>query len=145
MAAAGSYHLTVPMWRCPHCQTPQPESSRCWVCKRSSTSCATCRHFRRAIAGQFGFCALDRQRLPLVGDEIRGCWQEADRPAATTALVPRETTTPHKLDFVPVDEVVAQVSETLAPVVGQTASAEPPVAVAPVIIPAESRSSLWDD
>lgn len=61
-------------WRCPHCGTPQAESSRCWVCSRSSTTCATCVHFRRSVAGRLGFCGFDRQRTPLVGDEVRGCW-----------------------------------------------------------------------
>jgi hypothetical protein len=65
----------MPLWRCPHCGTPQTESSRCWVCKRSATSCATCRNFRRAVAGDLGYCGLDRRRLPLHGDELRGCWE----------------------------------------------------------------------
>jgi hypothetical protein len=65
----------MPMWRCPHCGTPQAETARCWVCHRSSTACATCRHFRRSVAAQLGYCGLDRQRRPLSGDEIRGCWE----------------------------------------------------------------------
>ena len=24
----------MPVWRCPHCATPQAEASRCWVCRR---------------------------------------------------------------------------------------------------------------
>ncbi len=68
------------MWRCPHCGTPQPETSRCWVCRRSSTTCSTCRHFRQSLAPQVGYCGLDARRLPLRGDELRGCWSE--RPAA---------------------------------------------------------------
>ena len=67
----------MPMWRCPHCGTPQAETARCWVCHRSSTACATCRHFRRSVAAQLGYCGLDRQRKPLSGDEIRGCWEAA--------------------------------------------------------------------
>jgi hypothetical protein len=67
----------MPMWRCPHCGTPQAETARCWVCRRSSTACATCRHFRRSVAAQLGYCGLDRQRKPLRGDEIRGCWEAA--------------------------------------------------------------------
>jgi hypothetical protein len=63
------------MWRCPHCGTPQAETSRCWVCRRSSTSCATCRHFRHAVAVNLGYCGLDRDRQPLRGDEIRACWE----------------------------------------------------------------------
>jgi len=66
------------MWRCPHCGTPQAETARCWVCRRSSTACGTCRNFRRAMAGGLGFCALDRRRDPLVGDEIRECWEAAE-------------------------------------------------------------------
>jgi hypothetical protein len=65
----------MPMWRCPHCGTPQAETARCWVCRRSSTSCATCRHYRRSVAGQLGYCGLDARRQPLSGDEIRGCWE----------------------------------------------------------------------
>ena len=30
----------MPMWRCPHCGTPQAETARCWVCRRSTTACA---------------------------------------------------------------------------------------------------------
>jgi hypothetical protein len=64
----------MPMWRCPHCGTPQAETARCWVCHRSSTSCATCRHFRHSVAAGLGYCGLDRGRLPLRGDEMRACW-----------------------------------------------------------------------
>lgn len=65
----------MPMWRCPHCGTPQAETARCWVCRRSSTACGTCRHFRRSVAAKVGYCGLDRRREPLVGDEIRACWE----------------------------------------------------------------------
>jgi hypothetical protein len=69
----------VPIWRCPHCATPQAETDRCWVCRRSSTSCLTCRHFRRSVAARLNYCGLDPRRLPLGGDEIRPCWEA--RPA----------------------------------------------------------------
>jgi len=29
------------------------------------------------VAAQLGYCGLDRQRKPLSGDEIRGCWEAA--------------------------------------------------------------------
>ena len=67
----------MPMWRCPHCGVPQLETARCWVCHRSTTACATCRHFRRSVAAQLGYCGLDRQRRPIRGDEIRWCWEPA--------------------------------------------------------------------
>ena len=75
-----SYHPRMPMWRCPHCGTPQAETARCWVCHRSSTACATCQNFRRSVAAQLGYCGLDRERRPLRGDEIRACWEASTRP-----------------------------------------------------------------
>jgi hypothetical protein len=75
------------MWRCPHCATPQAEAARCWVCHRSSTSCASCRNFRRSISAGVGYCALDRGRGALHGQEIRSCWEPviALRGAAAAA------------------------------------------------------------
>jgi hypothetical protein len=83
----------MPVWRCPHCGTPQTESSRCWVCKKSSTSCATCHNFRRAVAGGLGYCGLDRARLPLRGDELRGCWQEISNRSAFVPESPAVSST----------------------------------------------------
>lgn len=79
----------MPVWRCPHCATPQPETSRCWVCRRSTTSCGTCRHFRRGVAGGLGLCGLDPRRLALNGSEMRACWVAAPHQAepAEPALV----------------------------------------------------------
>jgi len=97
----------VTLWRCPHCATPQPETSRCWVCKRSSTSCGTCRNFRHSVALQFGYCGLDRRRLPLLGDEIRPCWEAAE--VAADAEAEPGTRTPalaRTFDFVPLDEAL---------------------------------------
>lgn len=65
----------VATWRCPHCGTPQADGSRCWVCSRSPMSCSTCRNFRQGVAARLGYCAMDRRREPLGGDEIRACWQ----------------------------------------------------------------------
>lgn len=99
------------MWRCPHCGTPQAEASRCWVCHRSSTTCSTCRHFRRSVAAQLGYCGLDPRRLPLAGTELRGCWEPAaarpnEMPAAQVAAAAstRLTDPSSRLrDFVPVE------------------------------------------
>jgi hypothetical protein len=78
----------MPMWRCPHCGTPQAETARCWVCHRSSTACGTCRHYRKSVAGQLGYCGLDRTRQPLTGDEIRGCWEAWPAGATRTETAP---------------------------------------------------------
>jgi hypothetical protein len=109
------------MWRCPHCGAPQAESARCWVCRRSSTTCSTCRHFQTALAGDGGWCALDPKRLRLTGLEQRGCWQgrQAASPTAPVevglpiALDPRQSTSteheaasaPARIDFIPVELV----------------------------------------
>ena len=88
MQAARSYHRVMPSWRCPHCSTPQPEASRCWVCHRSSTSCGTCRHFRESVAARVGFCGLDRRREPLQGDEVRVCWEDGSAAAVPDPITP---------------------------------------------------------
>jgi hypothetical protein len=138
-----SYHPTMPMWRCPHCATPQAETARCWVCHRSSTACGSCRHFRRAVAGQLGFCGLDRQRQPLSGDEIRPCWEAADATSINVPALPgvgpvwplepaQDRTAVRSLDF-------GEVEPDRGP--------EPPRP--PVVLPmpaaGEARWSLWGD
>ena len=80
--------LVMATWRCPFCSTPQPEASRCWVCHRSSTSCGTCRHFRRSVAASVGFCALDRRHEPLGGDEVRACWEDGAAPTHPEPSIP---------------------------------------------------------
>jgi hypothetical protein len=66
------------MWRCPNCGTAQADSTRCFLCERSSTSCGTCTHFRGSVVGGLGYCGLDKNRSPLTGAERRGCWTVAD-------------------------------------------------------------------
>jgi hypothetical protein len=66
------------------------------VCGRSSTTCSTCRNFRRSVALGVGYCGLDARRVPLSGDEIRPCW-EPITVAATSALG----------DATPLPEVIA--------------------------------------
>jgi hypothetical protein len=139
----------MPMWRCPHCATPQAETARCWVCHRSSTACGACRHFRRAVAGQLGYCGLDRQRRPLNGDEIRPCWEAADAASINLPALPgvgpvwplevaATRTAVQSIEFV---EVVSGVTR------------EPGAAPAPGVDPitlsvpptGEPRWSLWGD
>ena len=66
-----------PVWRCRGCGTFQVESAECFVCNRSATSCSTCANFRSSIAAGVGYCAIDRRREPLSGDEQRACWTDA--------------------------------------------------------------------
>ncbi len=86
----------MPTWRCPHCSTPQPVASRCWVCHRSSTSCGTCRHFRGSVAARVGFCGLNRRHEPLHGGEVRVCWEDGAVP------LPPDPVTPGLLDLLTV-------------------------------------------
>lgn len=154
------------MWRCPHCGTPQAEASRCWVCRRSSTSCGTCRHFRRAVAANLGYCGLDRSRRPLAGDELRGCWQE--RPAVAESAEgtgspsrplptadPLGTASARRLEFVEIGGTPSSDGVTAARRPGRTprATATPETVeeaaaerAAPLPPPLdEPRWSLWGD
>jgi hypothetical protein len=133
------------MWRCPHCGTPQAETARCWVCKRSSTACGTCRNFRHSVAGSLGFCGLDRRRQPLVGDEIRACWEA--RPGAVDlplTISPAQSSAGSRatapLEFV---EVGVRPPMEVTP----TAAELPPTIPGPVPMPAigEPGWSLWGE
>lgn len=48
------------------------------------------------MAAQLGYCGLDRRRAPLVGDEIRACWESP--PAAVTANPVRQASPPAVAD-----------------------------------------------
>ncbi|MFL5779636.1 MAG: hypothetical protein ACJ761_11950 [Chloroflexota bacterium] len=136
----------MPLWRCPHCGTPQAESSRCWVCRRSSTACGTCRHFRSSVAAQIGYCGLDPRRGPLRGDEIRGCWEGLPDTAAPSKTPTRPdpgapANARPRLEFVPVNP--AQVRPPLGR--RRQASSKPTEsAVQPAVTP-EPGWNLWGD
>jgi hypothetical protein len=155
----------MPVWRCPHCGTPQAESSRCWVCRRSTTTCATCRHFRRGIASGLGLCGLDARRTALDGTEIRACWVAA-QPVHADAGVEfepvRELVVAGAADagrraartFVPVDDLRgddrrdpgAVRPSAAQPATGDgSVSASPAGAVAPEAPGAANGWSLWGD
>jgi hypothetical protein len=151
----------MPMWRCPHCGTPQAETARCWVCHRSSTACATCQNFRRSVAAQLGYCGLDRERRPLRGNEIRACWEATTVPIegapggpvpwVPAAPDPADDGTPvRKLEFVEVaGGPITKPRRT--PVGAPTAEAEAeaqafaPAEPPPAFSPGEPRWSLWGD
>ena len=142
------------LWRCPHCGTPQPVTARCWVCRRSSTSCGTCRHFRASVAARIGYCGLDRDRKPLAGDEIRACWVPASplmaegeaAPASEPESQAPPLTGPLRLrGFVPVESVFDDVAEPTP--VGPTsvpAAPPPPPTIVPSATPA-ADGMLWAD
>ena len=139
----------MPMWRCPHCGTPQAETARCWVCRRSSTACATCRHFRRSVAGQLGYCGLDRQRRPLRGDEIRACWEGG--PFSMAPTIPAARARLAVIDGAPVHRRIRRgdrradrrASPTRATDADRATSAAPEPAPRPP--PTSPGWSLWED
>jgi hypothetical protein len=105
------------------------------------------------VAGQLGYCGLDRQRRPLRGDEIRACWEGGgaaitDSPAAG---IPRsapanglddDRTPVRRLEFVEVLSSDGAARDKLA----TTAADGAPPADPPVDIRAPGPSwSLWGD
>jgi hypothetical protein len=135
------------MWHCPHCGAPQAETARCWVCRRSSTTCSTCRHFRASLTSDIGYCALDRARRPLTGRELRGCWTQrpgatepdaAGTRASTTTAMPSAQPMPLR-GFVPVEDVAA-----FAPI-SEPVDAPPVILLADVLEPGDSRTSLFGE
>lgn len=142
----------MPIWRCPYCGTPQAESARCWVCQRSTTSCATCRHFRRGIAGGLGLCGLDPRHSALVGTELRPCWVARDpilegalptrTPDAAVPERPSEGTRSPGRTFVPVGEVEQEAAARHAtPAIVSTI----PTGAVPVGSSRVGGWSLWGD
>jgi hypothetical protein len=137
------------LWRCPHCGTPQPVTARCWVCRRSSTSCGTCRHYRASVAANVGYCGLDRERRPLAGDEIRGCWDGIAIDEAADGQPPDVVTTPvvaasrYMRGFVPVDELLAEAVRV--PMVEQTPEPVPATTTEVVPVQPSPDGMLWVD
>ena len=154
------------MWQCPHCGTPQAETARCWVCRRSSTTCSTCRNFRASLAAEVGYCGLDRHRRPLSGLELRGCWEEGPSATAESSVRsgsgngldadrrlarrrPGAASSGHEADrapartFIPIEDVelAAAAAGAAAPVAPDRLAPDrlpPEPRVAPVVLPRES-------
>ncbi len=142
------------VWRCPHCATPQSEAARCWVCHRSTTSCGTCRHFRRSIASGLGVCGLDPRHTALTGAEMRACWTPPDAAVEDETAPRRMAVDAVSIDaggrvprtFVPVDELVLAASRSPAGIPGP---AHAPVSTQASPAPADpvtgSGWSLWGE
>ena len=137
----------MPVWRCPHCATPQAEASRCWVCRRSTTSCVTCRHYRRAITGGLGLCGLDARHPAVADTDVRACWVGMPASAAGVAVGPgpldwlapdgtsraigrRSTRT-----FVPVEALAGRAEDVTVAVLDRAPGDPTPAAVAPAADP----------
>jgi hypothetical protein len=75
----------APSWRCPHCGTLQPETSRCWACTKSPVACGTCQFYRSSLVSEMSFCGLDQARAPIDAEEVRTCWKARTDPVDADA------------------------------------------------------------
>jgi hypothetical protein len=117
------------------------------------------------VAAQLGYCGLDRKRAPLVGDEIRPCWEAATSVPVVQEVVPITTSTarpvaratppptedaPAALDFVEVgtppstDETAPAATASVATDVGQEPDpAAPEDLVLPTQVAAAGPEPGW--
>jgi hypothetical protein len=114
------------------------------VCHRSTTSCASCRHFRRSIASGLGICGLDPRHVALTGAEIRACWTPPDAiledddgtRRLSVGVMPAEPGARAPRTFVPVDELAVATSSARP-------AATPPAASPDAVTP--TGWSLWGE
>ncbi|MEK6721713.1 MAG: hypothetical protein AABZ33_13750 [Chloroflexota bacterium] len=112
------------------------------------------------MAPGIGYCGLDRRRLPLLGNELRSCWEAAAArvygaatPASGAARIDGEVASGGdraRLDFVPVGEAPGvplndattgtRARKRRSPASSRTAP-PPPTPVAAV----GTRIGLWDE
>jgi hypothetical protein len=106
------------------------------------------------VAGQLGYCGLDRRRAPLRGDEIRACWEAS--PTTTASPVgtlgssgpppPSIVPSPDRLEFIDVGTGRPVPRTTSAAPTAPAAVSDPDVALAPVPTRATDPGwSLWGD
>jgi hypothetical protein len=108
----------------------------------------TCRHFRRSVAANVGYCGLDRRRAPLLGDEIRACWEGG--PFSMAPAIPAARARLAVIDGAPVRQI--EFVEVTAGPVGASADQAAAIDVADSGLPEprsaapdEPRWSLWED
>jgi hypothetical protein len=98
-----------------------------------------------------GYCGLDRRRQPLLGDEIRACWEAGvagaldDVPVLAATRLPGEATLPAttaRREFIEIGSDAAPAA-TRPPAAAGGASAID--AAAPASAAGEPRWSLWAD
>jgi len=88
------------------------------------------------VAARLGYCGLDSRRAPLVGDEIRGCWEA---PATLVAVEPSEG---HTSSPAPARPAPAGVSLVETPEHRSFVELDAPEFIVP---PPDERWSLWGD
>jgi len=95
-----------------------------------------------------GYCGLDRRRAPLIGDEIRACWEGGPFsmaptiPAARARLAVIDGAPVHQIEFVEVTAGATGASADQAADDAAGDDAPEPVLQMP---PDEPRWSLWEE
>ena len=118
-----------------------------------------------SLTPDLGYCGLDRDRRPLTGRELRGCWTQRPAGAASTGLpiVGAPPVAVHRLrrssgvgegrgaarDFVPVEDQPPTERSPVSPESPPGAAADAPVELPLVLLePAEgweARTSLFGE
>ncbi len=87
-----------------------------------------------------GYCGLDKRRTPLVGDEIRACWEAGAAPDRPSLPVPvMSIPAAAGRDFIEIDGSASAATTGAAP------ASEPTFDAPAQTLPAEPRWSLWSD
>jgi hypothetical protein len=106
------------------------------------------------VAGHLGYCGLDRRRTPLVGDEIRACWEASPAPRADAQPVPSPGDASRPAAAVAMNggrDFVEVVAGQQLPVDRPEGDAEPtlqpprPVSSVPAVPTSESRWTFWGE
>lgn len=85
-------------------------------------TCSTCHLYRGSVASDLAYCARDRTRSPLSGDEVRPCW-EATAPSSAAPGLFDDT----DLDRLLPSDLTEAVAEMAAPSAAPPGEADVPV------------------
>jgi hypothetical protein len=102
------------------------------------------------VAANLGYCGLDARRQPLVGDEIRACWEaRAAVPVEDGPLVPifqpSGAADRRRLEFVELDGTRSTSPAPASSVTTPPALTPEAVDAVEPLGPADRRWSLWGD
>jgi hypothetical protein len=100
------------------------------------------------VAGSLGYCGLDRRRQPLIGDEIRACWEAAPGGMDLAPITPIAVTArAARLEFVEVgdDSTIGAVTMPGDPAIASDGPAPLGPAIPPLAPPSAPGWDLWGD
>jgi hypothetical protein len=132
---------TAPSWRCPHCATLQPETTRCWACLRSPVACGSCQFFRESIVSELTYCGLDQARAPVGRDEVRTCWRPNSRVSDAQAVLFTEAQLEPDRPSEPNVPTTERTSSRAGPAAAKLAVADDGLVEAPHVAPARALAT----